>query len=393
MHNKLIALALTALPTVAIADVVIYGEIRGAYEYNKTYSSGLDRNSEGKLLGSSQINDWTSRIGFKGGEDLGNGLKAIWQVESRLYIDGADSTGFATRDSFIGFAGNDWGKLRLGKLSNYANSDMGLIDPGYYSGKSVAGLGSFTRIDDRVTNAVRYDSPVWEGFSFIALYGTDEKRVLANDGSGSNTNNQTWNLGLSYEHPMGFFAKYNYENWGDAQKAAAIGPLGNEAANFKYSNNTKTWHRVEAGYNANNIYAVLGYQQIEGYGLGSYYNNSNNGLASASSSPVAALNAALLANGTSQANINQQSLKTKEAAVTLGYSFGALTPYFSYAKGYNVSQNGSSVTDSGYDQYVLSLSYNLSKRTNVHTSYGHVKWKFDNLDNENSFGLGVIHRF
>ncbi|MDF0606488.1 porin [Neisseriaceae bacterium TC5R-5] len=382
MNKKLIALALAALPTAVMADVVVYGEIRGGYEYNKTYGSGIDRNNEGKLVGSSQINDWNSRIGFKGGEDLGNGLKAIWQVESGLRIDGENHPnggGFATRDSFIGLTGDSWGKFRLGKLSNYANSDMEQVDPGWYNpdGKSVAGLGYFTRMDTRVKNAVRYDSPVWEGFSFMALYGTDEQR-LRNTTTGSNTNNQTWNIGLSYEHPMGFFAKYNYENWNDAKETVAA--ANTQSLTSTQSGTTaKTWHRVEAGYMANNIYAVLGYQQVEGYGTDTYYNPA---LLKGSTALTTALTPAV-----------GESLKTKEAAITLGYTFGALTPYFSYAKGYNASVNGNSVTDTGYDQYVLALNYDLSKRTNVYTSYGHVKWKLDGLDNESSFGLGVVHRF
>lgn len=377
MNKTHIALAIAALmpAAAAMADVTIYGEIRGGYEYNKTYSSTLSLDGNNKLQGGSEINDWTSRIGFKGNEDLGNGLKAIWQVENRVHIDGASNSGdtFATRDSFIGLAGDSWGKIRLGRLSNYANDMMEQVDPGYYSNQSVGGLGYFTRLDDRVNNAVRYDSPNWNGFSFALLYGTDESRKVVN---GSTTNNQTWNLGLSYEN-SGFFGKYNYQNWNDADKVG-----GN-----------KDWHRLEAGYMANNLYVALGYQQIQGYGFGSFYN----GKVGTAVSDLVAAN--LVANNPgltlAQANaaINSLKLKTKEAALTLGYTFGAFTPYFSYVKGYDASLNGNTIDKSGYDQFVLALDYALSKRTEVYTSYGHVKWKDGTLDKENSFGLGLVHRF
>ncbi|MEN3029738.1 porin [Chromobacterium amazonense] len=365
MNKKLIALALAALPAAAMADVTIYGQIRGGYEYNKTYSSTLSKDANGKPQGGSEINDWTSRLGFKGSEDLGNGLKAIWQVESRVNVDGSNSTGFGTRDTFVGLAGDGWGQIRLGRLSNYPNLDMEQVDPGYYSGQSVGGLGMFTRLDDRVNNAVRYDSPTWYGFSYAALWGVDEARAVGLNGS--RTNRQFVNIGLSYEN-AGYFGKYSYASWGDASNVAG---------------SNKDWHRLEAGYNANNIYLAFGYQQIQGYGFGSYYN----------SALGTKINAGYITGGVSQAVIDTSKLKTKELALTGGYTFGAFTPYFSYAKGYDANFNGSTVNNSGYDQYVLSLDYAVSKRTEVYTSYGHVKWKLPGADNENSFGLGLIHRF
>ncbi|AXT48136.1 MULTISPECIES: porin [Chromobacterium] len=376
MNKTHIALAIAALmpAAAAMADVTIYGEIRGGYEYNKTYRASTALDSNGKPQGNSQINDWTSRIGFKGNEDLGNGLKAIWQVENRVNIDGSESSGFNTRDSFIGLAGDSWGKFRLGRLSNYANDMMEQVDPGYYSSQSVGGLAYFTRLDDRVNNAVRYDSPNWAGFSFAFLYGTDEARGASTDGS--RTNRQTWNLGLSYEN-SGFFGKYNYQHWGDANKALVSGGRSSN----------KDWHRFEGGYMANNIYAALGYQQIRGYidGTAGAYADSKGVLYN-----KAAFNA--LTAGSSNLDVSKE-VKTRELALTLGYTFGSLTPYFSYVKGYDISVGGSDVNNSGYDQYVLALDYALSKRTEVYTSYGHVKWKGNNVEKENSFGLGLVHRF
>ncbi|WP_293765591.1 porin [uncultured Aquitalea sp.] len=349
MNKKLIALAIAAIPAAAMADVTLYGSIRGGIESNKTYAAGVT-DANGNLKSNTQINDWTSRIGFKGNEDLGNGLKAIWQVENRVNVDGSSNTGFGTRDTFVGLEGA-FGKFRLGKLSNYANSDMEQVDPGYYSGKSVAGLGYFTRLDGRVNNAVRYDTPNLAGFNGSLLYGTDETRKLVN---GSNTNNQTWNLGLSYEN-SGFFGKYNYQHWGSAQELGTI----------------QSWHRLEAGYNANNLYVAFGYQQTQGYDLaGQFYS-------------------ADLAAGASAGNAK---VKTKEYALTAGYTFGALTPYLSYAKGKNISVDSNTIDNTGYSQWVAGLNYDLSKRTSVYGAYGHVSWKGD-TPSESSLGVGLIHNF
>ena len=69
MKKTLIALALTALPVAAMADVVLYGQIKGGV--GVTFADGKD---SGTIT---QMEDYGSRIGFKGEEDLGNGLKAI----------------------------------------------------------------------------------------------------------------------------------------------------------------------------------------------------------------------------------------------------------------------------------------------------------------------------
>ncbi|KUM00023.1 porin [Chromobacterium subtsugae] len=393
MNKKLIALALAALPAAAMADVTIYGTIAAGVESLKTYNANTTSFGgalqAGGLQSRTEINDWVSYIGFKGNEDLGSGLKAIWQVESRLNMDGSNSTGFGTRDSFIGLAGDSWGKVRVGKLSDYANSDMEQVDPGHYSNNggatfggapSVGGLAMFTRVDGRHNNAVRYDGPEFYGFNISVLYAADEARKNV---AGIVTNGQFSNIGLSYEN-SGFFGKYNFGSWGSPSELASL----------------KDWHRFEGGYNANNIYVALGFQQVRGYvGINSAGGvatsiTDNGGLlyngnaASANLAGLVAQNPGLVNSKTVQLG------RTREIALTGGYTFGAFTPYLSYAKGYNVNlANFGDVSNSGYDQWVLGLDYAVSKRTDVYTSYGHVNWKLQGAQNESSFGLGLIHHF
>ncbi|WP_193378667.1 porin, partial [Snodgrassella communis] len=81
MKKNLIALALTTLPVAAMAEVVLYGQMKAGYEVSSTKTGGDSRGSY-----QNGIADYGSRIGFKGAEDLGNGLKAIWQVESAIHL-------------------------------------------------------------------------------------------------------------------------------------------------------------------------------------------------------------------------------------------------------------------------------------------------------------------
>lgn len=293
----------------------------------------------------------TSRIGFKGSEDLGNGLKAIWQVEQGLSFDD-NSTGnrFATRDSFIGVEGG-FGKVRVGRLSTYQNSDMEQVDPWMYGGSkgSVNGLGIFTRTDGRVNNAIRYDSPNFGGFTVSALYGADEVRAY---NAGERTDKNTANLAVAYSN-NGIFAAYSYLRYGDAIK-------DNEAGHG---------HRVEAGYDANNLYVALGYQQVKSGADASYgaYTGALNG-----------------------------EVKTREMALTASYTIGAITPRVSFAKGWDMKLEGKELNDSGYNQFVIGADYALSKRTAAYVSYGQVNWDSNiakDTDKEQSFGVGVRHNF
>lgn len=353
--KKLIALAVAALPMAAMADVTLYGNIEASIENGKSlaYSGGAKKST-------TRIDDTGSLIGFKGSENLGNGLKAIWQVEQGLNIDGttgADSGNgygntwatrkgydntWATRDSFVGLTGN-FGTVRLGKLSTYLNSDMEKFDAWIYgAGVNGATWTTANTLDGRLNNAIRYDSPNLNGFKFTAAYGFDEARATIN---GNRSNKAVWNLGAGYEN-AGYYVDAGYVAYQDT-----------DATGSKDSN----YWRLEGGYNANNLLVALAYGQSKLY----------NGAVNAT--------------------------KAKEAALTVGYTMGALTPKFTYAHVWDTKTNGVKADD-GINQYVIGVDYALSKRTTAYTSFGYVK--HDNIivpgtdeRKERTLAVGVQHKF
>lgn len=114
MKKSLIALTLAALPVAATADVTLYGAIKAGVQ---TYRSVEHR--EGKVVGvetGSEISDFGSKIGFKGQEDLGNGLKAVWQLEQGASVAGTN-TGWGNKQSFVGLKGG-FGTIRVGSLNS-----------------------------------------------------------------------------------------------------------------------------------------------------------------------------------------------------------------------------------------------------------------------------------
>jgi predicted porin len=360
MNKKLIALALAALPVAhAMADVTIYGTIEADMESSKTYAANTSANNSGKLKSISRIDDTGSLIGFKGNEDLGNGLKAIWQVEQGLNIDGTTgstsgngySNTFASRDSFVGLQGA-FGKVRLGKLSTFLNSDAGAPDAWIYGNQGVNGLSysSINQLDTRVNNAIRYDIPEFvAGLSGAVVYGVDETTV-------NNKKNQ-WSIGASYTN-SGYFGTFGY-----VRTANDIGT--DKASNY--------W-RLEGGYNANNILAAA------------YFGHSKLG------SDVISNNFA------GATTVGTSGVSHKEAGLTLGYTIGAITPKFSYGRVWGASVEGGSDIKGHLNQYVLGADYALSKRTTAYASYGYVQNTYrDSSDNkysnEHTVAVGVQHKF
>ena len=207
MKKTLIALTLAALPVAASADVILYGQIKAGVEVSqtKTKVNGVETKSDT----GSQIADFGSRIGFKGHEHLGNNLNAIWQVENNVNVAGGGD--WAGRESFIGLEGN-FGKIRAGKLETQLKS-MDSLDPWEYSNNAL-GLGVFQRTGERIVS-VKYDSPVWAGFSGNVQFtprdnGTDVRGEgvttgRADDDHASDTSR--YYAGLNYEN-AGFFARY-----------------------------------------------------------------------------------------------------------------------------------------------------------------------------------------
>ncbi|AUH50122.1 porin [Chromobacterium sp. ATCC 53434] len=367
MKKSLIALLVATLPAAAFADVTIYGTLKGGIE-------NVDNGTTKKT----NVDDLGSRIGFKGSEDLGSGLKAIWQVETGFAIDGghngsatdgtysgSSSGTFANRNSFVGLQSN-LGTLRLGNISNYGDSDMGTVDVWQYNSNAL-GLGIFTRDNTRLKNSVRYDLPaVVPGLTASLQYGAKENKAVGTD------DRETSVLGLGYEN-SGFFGKYSYTH----ESKVSI-------ANDK--------HQLEVGYNANNLFVGLGYKQSKG--------------------DVSSTHLSALATKTQVAGIQQEidaaaplignnaSLKSTEYALTAAYTLGAFTPKFTYAQGQDIKAGSYKLDNTGYKQFVLGVDYALSKRTTIGAQYGQIKLE-DNAaalvnngeDKIKAFGVNMVHSF
>ena len=386
MKKQFTLLVLTLLPAAAIADATIYGKLAVGVEYGKAagYAFQPDPKEKNDELFYEQykagmlVGDNGSFVGFKGREDLGNGLKAVWQVEQKLRLDGSadgDGAKWATRNSFVGLSGG-FGTLRLGNLGTYLKDDMQKVDPWAY-GDGVNGLSilSTNWLDDYVRNAIRYDSPALGGFKLTALYGVDEVRHYVAEGK-RRVNQGISSLGLGYEYE-GFFIDAGYVKFAGADLEAVPGGTvlggGKRASHY--------W-RLETGYDAGKLSLALA------YGRNKIYDPSKN-LMRKFSGPLEKIGMLEPEN----------SLSTTEAAITIAYSFGAFTPRISYARIWGMREEmpheeiKEAKIEEKIAQYVVGLDYALSKRTLAHASYGLVVSALEKESKEQTLGFGLSHSF
>ncbi len=179
MKKSLIALAVAgtfAAPAAfaATANVDVYGIMNVAVQDTDVSNSDL------------QVTDNFSRIGFKGTEDLGGGLKAIWQIESGLGggTDGMGTGSLGTRNTYVGLSGG-FGTVLAGrhdtpyKLGTLKLDIFGDTIADYNLGR-LDGVSLIDNTQDyRSPNALAYISPTWSGFHFaVAAVATNNSANL-----------------------------------------------------------------------------------------------------------------------------------------------------------------------------------------------------------------------
>ncbi|VVD76649.1 outer membrane porin [Pandoraea horticolens] len=184
VHVALAALlSAAAAPAVADGNVTIYGRLNTAIEY-VTVTTATD----GTQLGdAARLTNNRSVFGMLGEEPLGNGIKAIWQIESALSINNGAGE-IAARDSRLGLQG-PYGTLFVGNWDTPYTSATKSYDP-YYATTAgymaLMGNGSASTSDNvqntsafdrRQKNSLHYQSPKWHGFSGAIAWGLPQEKT------------------------------------------------------------------------------------------------------------------------------------------------------------------------------------------------------------------------
>ena len=350
MKKSLIALTLAALPVAAMADVTLYGQVKAGVEVSKVKlgektAKALEKTRSSKTA--TEIADFGSRIGFKGHEHLGSNLNAIWQVEQNTSIAGGDKE-WASRESFIGLEGG-FGKVRAGKLDSTVKNTSDNVDQ-WESSNGALNMSVFTRVDERAVS-VRYDTPVFSGFSASVQYTPRDNANPADKYTHNDATRDTYYAGLNYEN-SGFFGQYA----GGFRKNAVSEKDGHV-------------HRLVGGYDANNLFVSVAGQYAKNWEtLGDYAEAQSNGVVT-SAMRAAGTNASNVVFGTA-AGLDSRPAETIEVAATAAYRAGNVTPRVSYAHGFKAKVDGEKLKGTQYDQVIVGADYDFSKRTTALVSAG-----------------------
>jgi len=266
MQKKLIALAvagLVAAPAMAQSNVTIYGVADAYMKYGDFMGDDTMGVDSGGLAG--------SRIGFRGEEDLGSGLKAVFVLEQGFNIDTGKSTAMSgdddranggsqtfTRQAYVGLKGN-FGQVALGR--QYA--------PGYFTGEYDALLNAFVSPMSLLSNfagltitpnaAARWNNSVtyngtFQSVSVAAIYSAGNQEVDVKGGP-DYTDDDKYGISLKYDNgPLKIGGIYQAVKF----KSEPIGP---GAFQKRANDETQKEWLIGASYNFGMATLAGSYQQ------------------------------------------------------------------------------------------------------------------------------------
>lgn len=312
-----------------------------------------------------------SRIGFKGVEDLGNGLSAIFQLETGFKADTGelDSTNtLFNRQAFVGLQSKVAGTVTLGRqYTPYHNALAAVADPfgtGYAGGSKNLFPDSGTNV--RTSNTILYSTPNFSGVTADVAYAAGEQ-------AGNSDAGRSFGGSIGYANgPLNVRVAYNNKNT-DTVLVPATGTTAAVAATSKsIGHNTL----VAANYDFGVIKLFLGLGFDKGAG----------------SAPVA------VANAFGYRVAPTASLDGNEQLIGLSAPVGTGTILASAQRKNDKTSFNQDATGWG-----VAYLYPLSKRSNLYAAYGTVKNKNgagytveNNADagtGDKGFNLGFRHMF
>ncbi|GAC1521993.1 MAG: porin [Collimonas sp.] len=393
MKKSLIALAvLGAIAGAAQAQssVTIYGIVDTGLVYTSKAITPTGGTGSKFSLNSGIVQG--SRLGFKGVEDLGGGLKALFQLEAGFNNDtgalnGQDkgTTNLFRRKSVVGLGGN-FGSVLLGRQTDVLDDVSQWTSVQDFGGVTGSVGHNLNRLEGtRTNNSIRYNTPDLAGFTASAIYGFGEA-------AGQTSNGQSFGLGGQYANgPLGLFAAY-YQS-----KLGTIG--GTNASDTSILGNTSFAGHGAAGDTALKTFSLGASYQA---GPARLYGNW-----SRTKQPLA-YTSTLGATGVLQpGSFTVGSFNNTKADIfELGVNYAVTAPLHLLA---SVQYNKLTFADAGsakgkLTQINLGTDYFLSKRTDLYAFVSNLRAKdavnpgvygdsLGNTGNQTAVAVGIRHKF
>ncbi|MGK5063222.1 porin [Janthinobacterium sp. LB3P112] len=356
MKKTLITLAVLAAATgvaQAQSSVVIYGTVDAGFVSERGGVKGNVNKLDSGVASA-------SRLGFKGTEDLGSGLSALFLLESGFNVDsgaqGKDE-GLFGRQAYVGLSSKTTGTLTLGRqYTPWYNTLSKVADP-FAAGYAGSAKNLFPA-NTRTSNTVLYTSPNFSGFDADVAYTFGEQ---------AESNKIGRKIGASVGYSNGpLNARLAYNNTANDSATTEVGSGRNWLA--------------AANYDFAVAKAFVAYGVNKGQNSAKHNNEDRfaYSLTQASAAPSADSNNILVG-----------------ATVPVGPAGTVMASF--------IRTNDKTVANADADQWALGYSYALSKRTSTYASYAKIKNKNNagytvgNNSNvgtgDKAFNVGVRHSF
>lgn len=182
----------------AQSSITLYGVVDAGLQYTSRNANASGSNA-GSAIGMTDSGIGPSEFGIKGTEDLGDGMKANFDLESGISVaNGGLNNGngnFFGRQAWVGLSGN-FGEVRLGEQFSPFFMSLFDSDPRGFSefGSSLSIFGDNVLFSGAVsTNAIIYTSPELSGLQGTAM-------VALGGVAGDFQAGRQWAVSLKYDH-------------------------------------------------------------------------------------------------------------------------------------------------------------------------------------------------
>jgi predicted porin len=313
----------------AQSSVTLYGVVDAGLSYVNTNQGNRFAFASGSLSG--------SRWGLKGVEDLGGGLSALFQIENGFNA-GTGALGQGGREfgrqAWVGLSSTTLGTVKLGRQYDpVVDMVQGLTFEGIFSSAATT-PGDVDNNDNsaRVSNAIKYVSPIMGGFQFEGLYALNG--VAGAPGAGN-----SWSVAASYlSGPFGVAAGYLHAN-NAAATPGALRTTWNSTTDSVFDGVISNGYQTAASIGI--AHAAARYK-FAAFTLGAGYSYS-------------------------AYNADAQSIVKTQEHFNSGKVYGLyqFTPSLSTGLGYIYTRAGGD-TSATYHQVSVGADYAISKRTDVY---------------------------
>jgi predicted porin len=370
----------------AQSSVTVYGIIDMGYAGGNakgvqatTAASALNPNLKRTYNTFTSSSEQSSRLGFRGTEDLGGGTSAFFTVEVDVNPTSTTTVLGNTRQAFVGLAKKGLGNFALGTQYTIVHQQVAPTDPGQqnnmvgsviypHSGgaapTSNSGQDSGIAYTVRTNNALQLQTERFAGARLTAQYGMNNTNATqtptATTTSGKN-NYTTWGVGLDYTVGK-LYATAVYQNLKSELSATGSTTVSTLLTSMVNANSNQAY--IGATYDFGILKAYIGYVNRK---------------------------------DESTLNSNNYLKRTAQQVGVRGYATKTIEYWASIGNG-RYQAYGASLPTANFTAYQVGSNYWLSKRTNMYAIFGSSQTSSTSTTSgagasQNSYALGVRHTF